>query len=67
MKKKNDRREKDVVLILASLLLAVKGTLIQQRGSRLPKTVNVSWDHIDLKIQFLTNLNHTMQLWKNLS
>ena len=65
--KKNDRREKDVFLIPASLLLAVKGALIQQRGSRLPKTVNVSWDHIDLKRQFLTNLSHTMQLWKSLS
>ena len=51
MKKKNDRREKDVFLIPASLLLVAKGALIQQRGSRLPKTVNVSWDHIDLKRQ----------------
>ena len=33
----------------ASLLLAVKGALIQERGSRLPVTINVSWDHIDLK------------------
>ena len=48
-RKKNDRREKDVVLIHGSLLLAVKGALIQERGSRLPVTVNVSWDHIDLK------------------
>ena len=48
-RERNDRREKDVVLIHASLLLAVKGALIQERGSRLPVTVNVSWDHIDLK------------------
>ena len=48
-RKKSDRREKDVVLIHASLLLAVKGALIQERGSRLPVAVNVSWDHVDLK------------------
>ena len=38
-----------MVLIHASLVLAIKGALIQERGSRLPVTVNVSWDHIDLK------------------
>ena len=41
--KKIDRREKDVLLIHASLLLAVKRALIQERGSRLPVTVNASW------------------------
>ena len=48
-KKKYDRREKDVVFIHASLLLAVKGALIQERGFRLPVAVNVFWDHVDLK------------------
>ena len=38
-KVKNDRREKDVVLIHTSLLLAVKGALIQEHGSRLTVTV----------------------------
>ena len=38
-----------MVIIHASLVLAIKGALIQERGSRLPVTVNVSWDHIDLK------------------
>ena len=42
-RKKIDRREKDVLLIHASLLLAVKRALIQERGSRLPVTVNASW------------------------
>ena len=60
-KKKNDRRKKDVVLIHASLLLAVKGALIQEHGSTLPVTVNVSWDHIDPKREFLTNLSNTRQ------
>ena len=36
-----------MVIIHASLVLAIKGALIQERGSRLPVTVNVSWDHID--------------------
>ena len=47
--KENDWREKDVVLIHASLLLAVKGALIEERVSKLPVTVNISCYHIDLK------------------
>ena len=34
---------------MQSLSIHVKGALIQERGSRLPGIVNVSWDHIDLK------------------
>ena len=48
-REKNDWRGKDVVLIHAPLLLAVKGALIQERVSRMSITVNVSWDHIGLK------------------
>ena len=44
-----------MVLIHASLLLAVKGALIEERVSKLPVTVNISCYHIDLKKTIFNN------------
>ena len=48
-KKKKDKREAEEVLIHASLLQDISGKLTQDRGSRLPVKVDVSWDHVHVK------------------
>ena len=48
-REKNVWRKKDAVLIHASLLLALKGSIDTRTWFLIALTVNVSWDHIDLK------------------
>ena len=48
-KKKNYQKEKDEVVINASLLLPVKGILVQERVSRLPISANVRWSPSELR------------------
>ena len=48
-RKKNDQKEKEQVVINASLLLPVKEVLIQERGSRLPISANMNWGPSELK------------------
>ena len=48
-RKENDQKEKDEVVINASLLLPVKVILVQERGSRLPIKANVNWSPSELR------------------
>ena len=48
-RKKNDQKEKDEVVINTSLLLPVKGILVQERGSRLTIKENVNWSPSELR------------------